>query len=718
MDADEEDMDVSDPVDQMIEEVEDRWGVTLGEMAVMCGSVVSAESVVERVERLLPLLVTEESRNGGDPESSAYGSTDPTEYAFHNELLAGTDHGPQELTFVHDDLFESRKRRLGEYGELLHNVRSLVVERQQCGGVAHMNEDLKKRMTRLVEILYYAEAMQIAKRHLMGLLSSGTEGVQNVPGATIPATVFAKRFKTMDTETKRSAIQELFMAMLERLSQLGYRRHEQNVMEPVHINGRYTYAWQKVCTVAEFVWQHINAQLYAENFTLATQSRGNVDATIQYLEKCCQPEFEELRFNRRIHAFRNAVYIASITDPESGAYLKKSHTVYFDEGESAVLRRMTGTGEVAVAFHDCDFPNREQLSMADVRGLTPRLNQIMDHQEWPEEVKQWNRAMLGRFLHPISSAPSPNVLDCWQVVLQYTGLAGAGKSTLLDHVVYNFFPCMTAYIQNNNEKTFGWAKCKGKMIWLASEVKEDFAVHTDQALWQQIVEGGRVSTGCKYGEPILFDPFDLPGGMAGNERIGWSDNGESISRRIVDFYFGKLVTNADPMLPAELFKELGAIMYVCNEAYLEKTTHVKSRIWNSLPKYFWDLRKENAAQTNPLTHFLQNGRLEFHPDFKTTFLDLANEYKVHCAENNIRNFKPLNHNTKDYYAGPFAQHGLRKVTVNKRHSVQGCRIMEATSEPLEQNQVGDNGDSGVGGDSGDSGDSGESGVGVRGDNSG
>jgi hypothetical protein len=78
-----------------------------------------------------------------------------------------------------------------------------------------------------------------------------------------------------------------------------------------------------------------------------------------------------------------------------------------------------------------------------------------------------------------------------------------------------------------------------------------------------------------------------------------------------------------------------------------------------------------------LTHFLQNGRLMFHPDFKTPFLDLANEYKVHCAENNIRNFKPLNWRLHaDYYAGPFAQHGLSKVTINKRHFVQGCRIVE------------------------------------------
>ena len=54
------------------------------------------------------------------------------------------------------------------------------------------------------------------------------------------------------------------------------------------------------------------------------------------------------------------------------------------------------------------------------------------------------------------------------------------------------------------------------------------------------------------------------------------------------------------------------------EIGVQKTIEVTGRVWDSLPDYFLELRKENAAATNALEHYLQHGRLEYHPDYLMT----------------------------------------------------------------------------------------------------
>jgi hypothetical protein len=99
-------------------------------------------------------------------------------------------------------------------------------------------------------------------------------------------------------------------------------------------------------------------------------------------------------------------------------------------------------------------------------------------------------------------------------------------------------------------------------------------------------------------------------------------------------------------------------MYICNEGYLKKTQEVTSRIWNFLPAYFMNMRKENAAQTNALEHFLMHGKLEFgsvDDGFYVPHADFCRHFIAHCREHEIPNRKSLK---KDYYAGPFSKRNM------------------------------------------------------------
>lgn len=642
----------------LIDDMERNWGLRQGEMEISGTnpSILTYNSTVELINRLVPLTTSASSTAGADAEDND--SADPTIYDngdILHQMLEQTGGPNTTLTPVHTDLMESRKRRLSEFGDMMNTMFQMADE----ANVRELHDDdAQYRVSRLLEILYYAENIQAGILHLQNLFSTGTDSIRNIPGATSSITMFGKRFRA-SPEIKSTPHQKLLLSILKTLSILGYKRYHDNVMLPVIINGVYTYSWKKKCSIKDFVWGHINSHLHSENFENATSSKGNIQFVIDFLTQGQQHEFMDLQKERRIHAFRNGIYITSVMD-ERGVFTPESHMILFESqnpSSDPILKRMTEGGKVAACFHDCNLPSsRDNANPAT-------FEKISTHQRWIEDVKEWFRAACGRMLHPIASTPSPATLEKWQVFFLLIGVGNSGKSTTIDNVVYNFFDGEdVAYIQNNLEKQYGWSKCKGKMMWLAPEITGNFADHCDQAQFQQVVEGGRLASAKKYAvETIEFDPFDLPGMMGANETIEFKDNGESVSRRRVDFHFSQIIQHVDPQMPEKLKEELGHIMVRCNEAYLKKTKEVKSRIWDSLPEYFIELRKENAAQTNSLENFLQNGKIEFHPDYYIIQTEFQRLYKQYCKTNDIiaRTLK------RDFYEAPFMKRNLTVIRDTK-----------------------------------------------------
>ena len=656
----------------LIDDMERNWGLRPGEMEISGTnpSILTYHSTINLINTLLPLTTSASSLAGADAEQND--SVDPTTYENGDILHQILEHINNEtggtsvtLTPVHTDLVESRKRRLSEFGDMMNTMFQMA----DAANVRELHDDdAHYRLSRLLEILYYAENIQAGILHLQNLFSTGTDSIRNIPGASHPVTMFGKRFKASH-EIKSTPHQKLLLSILKTLSIFGFKRYRENVMIPVVINGIYTYSWKKKCSIKEFVWQHINSHIHSENFENATNAKGNIQFVIEFLTQMTQHEFMDLQKERRIHAFRNGIYITSVMD-ERGMFTSKSHLILFESqnpSSDPILKRMTEGGKVAACFHDCVLP----LSRDTANPIT--FEKISTHQRWTEPVKSWFRAACGRMLHPIASTPSPSTLEKWQVFFLLIGIGNSGKSTTIDNVVYNFFdPEDVAYIQNNLEKQYGWSKCKGKYMWLAPEITGNFADHCDQAQFQQVVEGGRLASAKKYAvETIEFDPFDLPGMMGANETIEFKDNGESVSRRRVDFHFGQPIQHVDPNMPEKLKEELGHIIVRCNEEYLNKTKEVKSRIWDSLPEYFIELRKENAAQTNSLENFLQNGKIEFHPDYYIIQTEFQRLYKQYCKSNEItaRTLK------RDFYEGPFLK---RNITV-----VRGIKLDPIENAPKQ-----------------------------------
>lgn len=562
------------------------------------------------------------------------------------EEHADDDSGHRSLwTYTSDTLHSSRKRRLRD----VHDAQVKIFE--LLGLDAHTDErgrtlpdDHRARINRMYEIIFYAHSLQECKQRVQQLVHTSYTNCS-------PIILVEKLFRPRNPEQKLSPYQRCIVSALERLSLRRLRKYNGSVYEAISVNGRYTYAWQRLCTIKEWVWAEVGmaSQTSFEIWDDATHSKGNIEGLISYLEACQDTEFPVLKKNRRILSFRNGVYITAIWDATRKEWRDQFCAYGTDDMQN--VADLTADGSVAAIFHDNDFPTSVPTNVDDI---IPNLMQIMHHQEWPRDVEWWLRAFIGRMLHPIGG---PMALDAWQVIAMLLGMGNTGKSTIINAVIALFFDSEdTFFVNNNMEKQYGWSGLAGKYVWLAPEIKADFAQHTDQAQWQQLVCAERFQAAKKYKDALQLLPEEIPTGMmAGNENIDFHDNGSSVSRRRVDWYFGNPVTVVDQSLPQKLQQEIPAIICICNRTYLSAVKAVKGRIWNSLPRYFQDLQAENAEQTNALVHFLNNSSgLRFEESAYMLMTDFTRMYKNHCRDN-AQTARSLN---KDYYAGPFKSRRL------------------------------------------------------------
>lgn len=537
------------------------------------------------------------------------------------------------LTPVHDSLFTGRRRCMAEYIALRGRVQQ---ELQRLQGLDEtqrpvVSDSLTRRFQRLLDIMYYVENMQAAKRHLIDLMNDSL-----APGTNEPPTLFfCKRFRA-DNESLVAPQQVVIRIMLTSLELHGYRRYHEDVYEPIRTAaGQYTYAWRRVQSIGEFVMQECSSERDPEARYYATKSTGTLKFVIDYLSKCDEPSFRQLRKNRRLLSFRNAVYVTAL-DRSSPSEPWRSHfATHAAACDDEIIRRMTSDGSVAAVYHDLDFPLSGWGAGASLPP-TPALDTIIDHQQWDADVRVTLKQFLGRMLHPTGG---PNRLDSMQVYVDLTGTGNTGKSTLISDVVARFFDISdVAYMSNAPQKAFAFECCIDKFMLCAPEVKSDFSECMDQALFQQAVSGENLSTNRKFKTAHHFTPFDLPIIMAGNEGINFRDNAESWSRRRIQFFFGVPVERVDPFLSSRLHDELANIIVCCNELYLHLASVCKGRVWDYIPASFMRMREATAEQSHALTHYLSHAAIEFGPPelgFYMPFDTMCRSFKAYCSENEL-----------------------------------------------------------------------------------
>ena len=278
---------------------------------------------------------------------------------------------------------------------------------------------------------------------------------------------------------------------------------------------------------------------------------------------------------------------------------------------------------------------------------TPAVQSILDYQELDEEVCRWIYAMTGRLFFDIKEK------DKWEAHVFYKGVGGTGKSSILRLIEYMFDKNDVGIIPNTGEKAYPLMPLLEKHIGIGMDIFQNFSL--DQYVWQSCVSGEGVTAARKYLPPLTLAAWIIQFVMAGNSLPGWTDNGGSVSRRLLVVRFLKMVKNGDPKLFGKMKKEIAIFIKKCTCAYLcmvERYGNVD--IWTVLPPAFSESKNELQSQTNPLEAFINSDLLLTNPAIKIPLALFRDRYRQFCHDE--QKVSPAW--TLDFIGLCFQKHGL------------------------------------------------------------
>lgn len=491
-------------------------------------------------------------------------------------------------------------------------------------------------------------------------------------------------FQEVDT-SKLKKHQQLLHFYYSEAFKNGYRKDGDSLYKPRHNKfGEFVYAYEYVFDISDFVFQAIFP--LEQNhywFECLTERSGNGKQCVEILTKVKCEWLPNLDRNSDVYAFQNGLYLLSL---DGFFYFKKipgKHWVGELEG--------SGLNLTAIKYHDMVFD--EEGMEAEMAAQSSRtymsiqmepIYQVLTTQEFTAEECQWIFALLGRMLHPLG------FMDNWAVFLYFLGLAGTGKSSLLRLLASLFEVRDVGYLNNVLQKTFSIEGISDKLIYLALDIDEHFGL--DQATFQSMVCGEEVSVLRKFKKPMTV-LWKSHGGFAGNKLPPWTDNGGSLSRRLVIVEFLIAISKSDPKLFERCLGMKDRFLKVINAAYHEMTRRFAGQsVKDVLPPKFRESEKKALLELNTLAAFIkENCDLEptpLTPKYWAPFKDFTKAYKAYCKRNSIQP-KALNYN---FYSGVFCKINCKMVesplpaTDLFRQSaayIRGLRLKESAMEGVE-----------------------------------
>ena len=432
--------------------------------------------------------------------------------------------------------------------------------------------------------------------------------------------------------------QQLVCYVLDCLWEYGYRRVGETLFEEIVTEeGHPTHAWCEKMTLKDFVSQVCSREKAPDMWTLLTASKtDNLDQIVRYVKTCVDRECLELKPNREIIAFRNALYYtgmdmvfyyedrarwAQLVEDEIAHREADVYDIEMPNGGVQRVNRNYGKvferpavpsrNDVAMKYHNVDVPR--DLPELPTEIETPEVERVLDSQNFDEDTKNWLYAFLGRCLHEVGL----NGRDQWQVIPFIKGVAGCGKSTLLNLLRKIFPKHLVAAMSANAEEKFAWSAACDVYLWMCTEVRHKCS--WAQGEFQSIVSGEDVPIAAKYQQPRTV-AWSTPGILAGNEVFDLNDAAGSIRRRILVWECNNPVPPdaSDPLLGAKAEANLGVFVVKINRMYLYTSFLYGQRdIWSKgvLPAALHSYKDKLKHAIDPVAHFMHERKGQRIDDF-------------------------------------------------------------------------------------------------------
>lgn len=493
------------------------------------------------------------------------------------------------------------------------------------GNDAIWNQNL---FNRALKSIYYMQNILISEYHIRKNVED-----ENFMNQEDGFNIF--RFTPEDV-SKNKPFQNLLVYLLNRAYQKGYRLYREGCYKQIYYDGYPTHAWKFVMSLTAFVYEAVQRETNGEMWRNLTDARDNPKRAVDYLLNAKEKELPTLNPDRHLFAWTDGLYDAKTMS----FYSYKQFSLPSDR--------------VAVKFFEQPFKQEEIFKYQDWYQIrTDALQKIMDDQRFPPDVCRIIYAMMGRCLYSVGE------MDRWEVILFIKGVAGSGKSTI-GRILKDFYHAAdVAVLSSNIERKFGLGAIYDKLMFLCFEVKASWGL--DQGDFQCMISGEELPIAIKH-KTAITTLWTVPGMLMGNEVArSWLDAAGSMTRRILVAEFNYRIKNTDTLLGFKIKENLSAILHKCNMAYHSLIRHAGSAsIWEKIPPYFLETRKNLSATINPLEHFLSDCELiQVCPDDPSCCIpyeDFQIMYLNFCRNNNYEK-KDIRFN-KDVFATTFENHGI------------------------------------------------------------
>lgn len=522
-----------------------------------------------------------------------------------------------------DDSYDVINQRFKHYMDMLLTLYNRMYKNNLMD-----NTENKIAFHKIFEAVHYAKQVLLSLVRIKMTMTSNA--ILSVEENSL------NKFEMMEYDDMKP-VQKVLMYLLDKLSELGFRKYKGNCYKCIYTTDGYcTFAWEMVESIETVIYQLTSKNENMPMFLLVTKSGGSMIKTLtEYLDKCHDNHFPTLKKNRHIFGFRNGVYVAKTWNNSTNWWSDKFYP--YEDTENMPIEI------TASKFFDIDF-----IDYSTVEEIpTPSLDKIFVHQKLSQDVIKWNYVYLGRLLYDVGD------LDNWQTIMFLLGQGGTGKSTINNVAKYFYEEQDVAVVSNNIQKKFGLADVYDKLLYIAPEIKNDWCL--EQSEFQEMTSGGPININIKFKESKVVK-WKTPGMLGGNEPPNFIDNSGSIKRRMLITRFDNMVHRGDTLLSTRLQCEIGAIIKKCNLLYQYAVYNVgDSNIWDHLPSYFVHNQESMCESTNSLYHFLSSGMFHYGDNLYCPVKLFLTQYNTHCSDNNICR----NRFVKDFYTAPFNHFNIK-----------------------------------------------------------
>ena len=538
-------------------------------------------------------------------------------------------------------------KSLCEYYDSKKNLLAEIYHRANTLGIIDLEDNDDLKLSRRINSIFnqMEDLWQILFRTARMYERVNYASADNTEAGTDPNIFMPSVIKDIE---ELEVFQKVLIVILRELYENNIRKYKGYCCIQIRTpDGFNTRAWQQTEHIKDYVHRTAPKESRFDLWKELT-SRGctTINQIIKYLEDCHDMQFPEIKKNRHLWSFSNGLFYGRKWCAKTGLYKCEFYPYTSPQAQNLDPR------EVSSKYFPIEFDDYSHFeNWYDIP--TPYFDQVLRSQNFEEDVCKWMFVMIGRLCFDL------NDLDHWQIIPFLKGIARSGKSTLITKVCKKFYSADDIRtLSNNIEKKFGLSSIHDGNMFVAPEIKGDLQL--EQAEFQSIVSGEDVSIAVK-GEKAKNMTWNIPGILGGNEVPSWKDNSGSIIRRLMTWDFKRQIKDkdADPQLENKLAAEIAIILQKCVRGYLEYSQKYQGDdIWNIVPQYFENIRKQVATVTNPLEAFLQSDDVVLNEDTGITHVcpmkDFKEKFRDYCNANNLG--RPRF--TQDFYIGPFSSRDI------------------------------------------------------------